>query len=115
MSDYKITANARELRKNSTPAEKILWNHLRNRQLYGPKFRRQHPIPPFIVDFYCAQIHLVIEVDGEIHNFQQDQDQSRQEWLEENGYKVIRFTNDQIFNQLDWVLTEIMKTYEFDV
>ena len=115
MSDYKITTNARELRKNSTPAEKILWNHLRNRQLYGLKFRRQHPIPPFIVDFYCAKIHLVIEVDGEIHNFQQDQDQSRQEWLEENGYKVIRFTNDQIFNQLDWVLTEIINTIESNV
>jgi len=112
MSEYKITTNARELRKNCTPAEKILWDHLRNRQLHGQKFRRQHPIPPFIVDFYCSQIDLIIEVDGEIHNYQQDQDQSRQEWLVENGYKVIRFTNDQVFNQLDWVLREIIKTIE---
>lgn len=86
-----------------------MWNHLRNRQFHGLKLRRQHPISPFIVDFYCPKIHLVIEVDGEIHNYQLDQDQSRQEWLMDNGYRVIRFSNEQIFNELDWVLEEITK------
>jgi very-short-patch-repair endonuclease len=69
-----LTTFVRQLRKNSTPAEKLLWNHLRRKQLYGLKIRRQHPISPYIVDFYCSQIRLVIEVDGEIHKYQQEQD-----------------------------------------
>ncbi len=98
---------ARELRKNSTPAEKILWQHLRGRQFSDLKFRRQHPIPPFIVDFYCPQFQLIIELDGEIHKYQKEEDLSRQEWLSEIGYKIIRFNNDQVLNELDSVLREI--------
>ena len=107
-----MTFFARNLRKNSTQAEKLLWNYLRNRQLQGFKFRRQHPIPPYIVDFYCSQIRLVIEVDGEIHKHQPEQDYYRQAWLSDHGYHVIRFTNDQVLDQLDWVLNEIKRVLE---
>jgi len=102
-----LSTNARQLRQKSTAAEKFLWEHLRRRQLLGAKFRRQHPIHPYIVDFYCPQHRLIIEVDGEIHQFQKDQDQFRQEWLTALGYTVIRFTNQQVFYQTNWVLAQI--------
>jgi very-short-patch-repair endonuclease len=92
-----ILARAREMRHPQTPAEATLWRALRNRQT-GHKFRRQHPIYRFIIDFYCAQAKLLIEVDGESH-FQPDQeeyDKARTEYLEELGYKVIRFTNNDV-------------------
>jgi leucyl-tRNA synthetase len=109
-----LTTFAHQLRKNSTPTEKLRWNHLRRKQLYGRTFRRQHPISPYIVDFYCSQIRLVIEVDGEIHKYQLDQDNFRQAWLTECGFNVIRITNDQVLNNLDWVLLEIQKYIQFN-
>ena len=69
-----ITFRARELRKDMTPAEKMLWARLRNRQLSDLKFRRQHPIGPFVADFYCARHSLVVEIDGEIDGTQTDYD-----------------------------------------
>ncbi|MAT41675.1 MAG: restriction endonuclease [Anaerolineaceae bacterium] len=104
-----MITNARKLRKRSTPAEKHLWGKLRGKQLSGLKFRRQHPITPYIVDFYCAEVRLVIEIDGEIHQFQQDQDQFREDWLKAQGLTVIRFTNSQVLNNINWVLIEIQK------
>src|SRR5262245_3421700 len=96
---------ARELRQPQTPAEATLWQHLRNRNL-GHKFRRQHPIKIFIIDFYCAKAKLLIGIDGESH-FQETQmeyDQARTEYLETLGYKVIRFTNDDVRHKLHAVI-----------
>lgn len=72
-----MVLRARELRKQTTPAEKILWEQLRNRRLNGIKFRRQHPLGKYIVDFYSPAHRLVIEIDGEFHRYQVDQDQAR--------------------------------------
>jgi very-short-patch-repair endonuclease len=102
---------ARELRQPQTPAEERLWSCLRDSQLEGLKFRRQHPIGPFIVDFYCAQKRLVIEVDGDSHftDEQMEYDRARTAWLEEQGCKVIRFTNTDVMDSLDEVLVEIIE------
>ncbi len=104
-----ILQAAHELRQPQTPAEQKLWSHLRNRQLNGIKFRRQHPIDRFIIDFYCAEAKLCIEVDGDSHA-EPDQikyDQARAEWLNDCGYTVIRFTNREVFNQIEAVLLQI--------
>jgi very-short-patch-repair endonuclease len=101
---------ARELRQPQTPAEATLWRHLRNRNLEY-KFRRQHPIESFMVDFYCAEAKLLIEVDGETH-FQKTQieyDQARTEHLERLGYKVIRFTNDDLRYNINIVISKIIE------
>ncbi|MBW6466803.1 MAG: endonuclease domain-containing protein [Brevefilum sp.] len=89
-----IRQRPRELRKSSTPAEQKLCQSLRNRNLGDYKFRRQHPIDPYIADFYCAEVGLVIEVDGGGHLDQMANDQDRRDWLEGQGYHVIRFWND---------------------
>lgn len=91
-----IRQRARELRRPPTPAEHNLWQYLSGRQASGYKFRRQHPIGHFIVDFYCAAAKLVIEIDGEIHMEQVEYDQARTDWLESQGYRVIRFTNREV-------------------
>ncbi len=103
-----ILAAARELRQPQTPAEIKLWARLRDRQLAGYKFRRQHPIGRFIVDFYCAEHQLVIEIDGDSHAEQVEYDQARTQWLNEEGYRVIRFSNREVFNQLEAVLEAIL-------
>lgn len=97
---------ARNNRKNSTQAEEKLWQELRKEQL-GVKFRRQHAIEDFIVDFVCLQKRLVIEVDGEIHEKQQEYDEMRTAFLKVNGFNVVRFKNQEIFEKLDEVLKEI--------
>ena len=83
---------AKRLRKNMTPAEVKLWSALKGKKLDGLKFRRQHPVGNFILDFYCPVYKLVMEVDGEIHNYQKDRDRARTSKLEEYGYKVIGFS-----------------------
>jgi very-short-patch-repair endonuclease len=100
------------LRKNTTLPEKILWKRLRDRDCFSIKFRRQHPIYKFIVDFYCHELKLVIEVDGEIHNYAEniEYDLSRQAFLEEQGLRVLRFTNHQIIFELSEVLSQIKLT-----
>ncbi|AIE73605.1 MULTISPECIES: endonuclease domain-containing protein [unclassified Synechocystis] len=105
-----IEQAARTLRKGATQAEKILWHSLRNRQILGFKFRRQHPIGNFIVDFYCPQLKLVIEVDGSIHHSRQEYDQYRSGKLKEFGHYVLRFTNDQVIDDLPKVLEKITQT-----
>ena len=99
----------RELRKNLTPAEAYLWNILKNRNLENRKFRRQQSIEKYIVDFYCPSERLVIELDGEVHNnaAQSEYDHLRNMRLNELGYKVLRFENKTVFEQLDRVLDEI--------
>lgn len=99
---------ARELRQASTPAEQKLWAHLRNRNLGGYKFRRQHPIGPFIADFCCVEVGLVIEVDGGGHLEQAEYDRDRTAWLEEQGFHVVRFWNDNVLKNLDEVAQEII-------
>tara|TARA_R110000850_G_scaffold254614_1_gene380209 strand:+ start:98208 stop:101675 length:3468 start_codon:yes stop_codon:yes gene_type:complete len=98
---------AQEMRKTPTIAEEKLWQHIRNKKLED-KFRRQHPIDTFIVDFVCLEKMLIIEIDGEIHKNQVDADESRQLLLEEKKrYKVIRFSNDEVLNQIESVLNRI--------
>ena len=106
-----IFKRASELRKNMTNAEKALWSALRKKQIQGKKFRRQHPVSRYIVDFYCHQLKLAIEVDGGIHNKteQKEHDTGRSYELRQLGIKVIRFTNDQIFQNLNEVIKEIEK------
>jgi very-short-patch-repair endonuclease len=100
---------ARELRKEATVPEKILWQNLRNHKLNGHKFRRQHPIDDYVVDFFCAEKKLIIEVDGEIHLGKDmiEYDMDRTEILEELGFKVIRFKNSEILGNLQKVLDKI--------
>jgi very-short-patch-repair endonuclease len=98
---------ARQKRHKPTPAEKYLWSYLRNRQVKGAKFRRQHAIDRFIVDFYCAEARLIIEVDGPIHDYTPEEDAVRQEFLESLGLRVIRFTNDEVLQRISYVLQRI--------
>jgi very-short-patch-repair endonuclease len=104
---------ARELRQPQTPAEATLWRHLRNRNLKY-KFRRQHPIDFFIIDFYCAKAKLLIEIDGASHDEkeQQEYDQARAEYLEALGYKVIRFRNEDVRYNAHAVVTAIIEEVE---
>ena len=101
-----IMKRARVLRNAMTPSEKILWQYLRKKRLSGIVFRRQHPISQFIVDFYCHEARLVIEIDGDIHNQQENKeyDENRTFELENFGLKVIRFLNDDINNNIKKVL-----------
>ncbi len=96
---------ARKLRKNQTDAEQMLWLQLRNRRFMNYKFRRQFPIEPYIVDFVCLDLKLIIELDGSQHNEQADS--VRTQFLEQQGFKVIRFWNHDVFNYGDAVLEEI--------
>ena len=102
---------ARELRRSMTAAEGLLWSSLRNKQVNGLIFRRQHPVDIYIVDFYCHEYKLVIEVDGEIHNDPEnaEKDKGRTAEMERFGLKIIRFTNNEIFNDVDFVIKEIKK------
>ncbi|MGI9118346.1 MAG: endonuclease domain-containing protein [Minisyncoccia bacterium] len=100
----------RKLRKESTNAEKMLWKILRNSTL-GFKFRRQHPIENFIVDFYCFELKLAIELDGSVHNerFQKDYDNARTKSLNVLGINVLRFSNTEVENNIENVL-DIIKS-----
>jgi purine nucleoside phosphorylase/very-short-patch-repair endonuclease len=100
---------ASEKRKAPTPAEDRLWQKLRNKQINSHKFRRQHPIDRFIVDFFCAEAKLVIEVDGAIHDYTKEEDALRTEFLESLGLRVIRFTNESIFRDLEATLASIRR------
>jgi very-short-patch-repair endonuclease len=98
---------ARELRREMTLAEQVLWKHLRGRQMHGLRFRRQQVIYGYIADFYCHPAGLVIEIDGPIHEQQIDYDEERQTIIELNDLRVLRFSNNQVFNDLDSVLAQI--------
>ncbi|WP_242086042.1 endonuclease domain-containing protein [Aestuariivivens sediminis] len=103
----------KELRENLTPAEAYLWKQLKARKFYGRRFTKQHSIGPFIVDFYCASEKLIIELDGEVHNHQQAQeyDANRTLYLESLGYRVLRFENKMVFENLASVLKEICSNF----
>jgi very-short-patch-repair endonuclease len=97
---------AKELRRDMTPAEHTLWQELRANKL-GIHFRRQQIIAGFIVDFYCHKANLVIEVDGDIHDLQQDDDARREQVLTDMGLRVVRFWNEEIFQDLPAVVDRI--------
>ena len=104
-----IRQRARELRQPQTPAEQAVWRLLSGRQAGGYKFRRQHPIGSFIVDFYCPAAKLVIEIDGDTHADQVEYDQARTEWIESQGYRVIRFTNREVRENISVVVEAILE------
>jgi very-short-patch-repair endonuclease len=105
--DRKLRDAARALRRNSTEAEIILWSYLRGRMMLGYKFNRQRPVDHYIIDFYCTELKLAIEVDGEVHNYQGIDDELRQTRLESFGIIFLRFTNDQVKKDLRFVLEAI--------
>ena len=107
-----VIKRARELRKNPSEAERRLWAHLRYRQLNGHRFRRQHPIGRYIADFACFERRLIIEVDGGQHAVQQGYDSNRSDWLEAQGYKVLRFWNNQVMEDIDSVPFVILQVLE---
>ena len=106
------TQKARSLRKNQTDAEKLLWQKLRNRGLNDYKFRRQVPIGPYVADFLCESAQLIVEVDGGQHAENKEYDQYRDDFLRANGYKVIRFWNNEVLGNLDGVLGAIALVFE---
>ena len=108
-------ANAQEqkeyrkaLRNHMTPAEATLWRALKGRGVGGMKFRRQQGIGPFILDFYCPEHRLGIELDGESHEYKYEYDEQRSAYLREQGIRMLRFSNQQVFTSLQGVLTEII-------
>jgi len=91
-----------------TEAEKLLWSHIRARQLGGLKFRRQHPIGKYIVDFVCLPEKTIIEVDGGQHANEPEKDLLRDNWLKKEGYIVLRYWNNQVLKEIDNVLEDIL-------
>jgi very-short-patch-repair endonuclease len=102
---------ARILRKHMTTHEKLLWDKLKLKQICGVRFRRQHPIDFFIADFYCHEIRLVVEIDGEIHNYQREHDEGRSAEMERYFIKVIRFTNSEV----EYNIEDVVKRIENEV
>ena len=105
---------AKELRNNSTDAERLLWHHLRNSQLEGVKFRRQQPIEAYIVDFVSFDKRIVIELDGGQHAESAEYDQQRDACLQRNGFVVLRFWNNELFENIDGVL-EVIRQHCLEV
>jgi very-short-patch-repair endonuclease len=105
-------SRARKLRKNLTDVENKLWSRLRGRQLSGVKFRRQHPIGPFIVDLCCVERGLVVELDGGQHAERNTADERRTRLVERFGYRVLRFWDNEVLSNLDGVLERINEVLE---
>ena len=103
-----MKSRARALRRNMTDAERLLWRSLRDRQTGGWKFRRQHPIRPFIVDFVCVEGKLIIEVDGGQHASEVREDESRCSYLTKKGYRILRFWNNEVLMETEAVLDMIL-------
>ena len=106
------TDRAKHLRKNATNAERLLWHHLRRYQINGHKFRRQQPMGRYIVDFVCFEKKVIIELDGGHHSQQVEYDTTRTEWLESQGFRVLRFWNNQIMKETDAVKSVILEALE---
>lgn len=105
---------SRKLRSEMTDAESCLWRRLRSRQIYGLKFRRQHPVGKYILDFACIEARLAIEVDGGQHNEMQINDDQRTALLEVQGWKVLRFWNNEVLQNIEGVLTEVLNALTID-
>ena len=108
MGEARRGHQAGELRKELTPAERKLWAYLRGNQLNGINFRRQHAIGSYIADFCSLKYKLIIELDGSQHLDQEEYDEERTKYLEEQGYKVIRFWNNQVMNDMESVIRAII-------
>ena len=104
-----VRARAKMLRTEQTPAERMLWRVLRDRAVNGLKFRRQHPLDGFVLDFFCAEAKLCVELDGGIHDGQRERDAERTAQLEARGLRVIRFRNEEVIDDISSVLTRIAK------
>jgi very-short-patch-repair endonuclease len=104
-----LRARARELRKNPTDAERVLWQRLRYWQVNGCKFRRQQPLGPYIADFVCLQQRLIVELDGGQHVQEEDYDIERDAWLRDQGFVILRFWNNDVLKNVDGVMEMIVK------
>ncbi len=102
-----LAEQARAMRRAMTAAEKCLWERLRHHRLGGLHFRRQQRLGPFIVDFYCHEARLVVEVDGEVHEQQRERDAERDRFLASGGLRILRFPNDQVLYNTEAVVAEI--------
>ncbi len=102
-----LSNKARSLRKNQTDVEQLMWKHLRNRRLFNYKFRRQFPIEPYIADFACLELKLIIELDGGQHASRINYDDQRSLFLKQRGFKVIRFWNNDVIENTEGVLEAI--------
>jgi adenine-specific DNA-methyltransferase len=109
MSSQRRTNLSRRLRSATTDGEAQLWFHLRNRQLEGFKFRRQHAIGPYVADFFCYDTRLVIEVDGSQHMENEAYDAERSRYLEGLGLRIVRFTNAEVMGRTSLILEEILR------
>ena len=109
-----LKENRKDLRNNATSAEATLWKSLQKKQLEGRKFRRQHSIKNYIVDFYCPKEKLIIELDGAVHlDFvKQNQDNERDSLLKDRGLKILRFENKLVFEDLEAVLDSIKNSFK---
>ncbi len=105
----KSTSVARLLRRNQTDAERLLWSRLRDGRLAGVKFRRQFSLPPYVADFCSEQNHLIIELDGSQHMDAVELDNKRTAFFERRGYRVVRFWNNDVFENLDGVLDSLLE------
>jgi very-short-patch-repair endonuclease len=103
------TARARRLRKDATSPERILWSKLKGAQIDGASFRRQHPLGPYVIDFYCPSLGIVVELDGEHHGYQANaaRDRQRDAWLVARGLRVLRFWNENVRTNLTGVVEDI--------
>jgi len=106
--DHEMKRRARELRQNSNPLEEIVWTHLRDRRLGGFKFRRQHVVDSFVVDFYCAAVRLIVELDGSSHEGRERYDLIRERDLEKRGFTVLRFRNHEVYENLEGFLDRVL-------
>jgi len=106
------TAKAKELRRNSTDAERVLWRQLRAHRLVGYKFRRQQPVGRYIIDFVCFEKQLIIELDGGQHAKQVAYDGERSAWLQSQGFRVLRFWNHEVLQNTEAVMDVILRECE---
>jgi len=107
--EFKHYREARVLRRDMTEAEERLWIYLSNKGMVGYKFRRQYPVSKFVLDFYCPQKKLAIEIDGPIHLKLQDYDKARQDMVERRGIEFLRFKNEEVLENIDNVLKTIKR------
>ena len=112
MRNATTTQRARELRRDQTPFEAHLWAVLRDRRLEDYKFRRQHPIPPYIADFACASHRLIVELDGRVHDETQERDQNRDAVLGEQGWRVLRIPNALLMRDKENVVRTVLRELE---
>ena len=112
MRNPKAQQRAQVLRKRTTDSERLLWSHLRRRQLRGYRFRRQVPIGNYIADFVCIEARLIIELDGSQHQEQRVYDEQRTRYLEQRGYKIFRVWDNQAFTETQSVLETIANMLE---